>query len=83
MKIKTIDEPEVLREGLRVLLENLPHSKVARLLALWKVGHGDYASSRQELFEGDSIEALFTEALRLQDKAIPLKSRRKTDKLAS
>lgn len=51
-----------MREGLDVLAKNLPPSKVARLLSIWRVGHGDYTNVRRKLFAGETVEGLFAKA---------------------
>ncbi len=45
-------------EAVGILMERLPASKVARLLASWQVGQGDYLALREELFAGETVDSL-------------------------
>jgi hypothetical protein len=67
MSIVVENEQETVQEGLDVLTKNLPPSKVARLLSIWRVGHGDYTSERRKLFAGETVASLFLKA-RVQEK---------------
>ena len=62
MKIKTLNELDLVQEGLDVLTKNLPPSKVARLLSIWRVGRGDYTADRRKFFAGETVESLFAKA---------------------
>ncbi len=62
MSIVVENEQETVQEGLDVLTKNLPPSKVARLLSIWRIGHGDYTSERRKLFAGETVEGLFAKA---------------------
>jgi hypothetical protein len=67
MSIVVETEQETVQEGLDVLTKNLPPSKVARLLSIWRVGRGDYTADRRKLFAGETVESLFAKA-RAQEK---------------
>jgi hypothetical protein len=67
MSISVENEQETVQAGLDVLTKNLPPSKVARLLSIWRVGHGDYTRERRNLFAGETVESLFVKA-RAQEK---------------
>jgi hypothetical protein len=62
MSIVVETEQETVQEGLEVLTKNLPPSKVARLLSIWRVGRGDYTAARRKLFSGETVESLFANA---------------------
>ena len=62
MSIIVENEQETVQAGLEVLTKHLPPSKVARLLSIWRVGHGDYTSERRELFTGETVSSLFAKA---------------------
>lgn len=47
-----------MEEAIGVLLDHMPPSKVARVLAAWQVGTGDYLKMRDKLFQGETIETL-------------------------
>ena len=62
MSIVVETEQETVQEGLDVLTKNLPPSKVARLLSIWRVGRGDYTADRRKLFAGETVAGLFSKA---------------------
>ncbi len=62
MSIVVETEQETVQEGLDVLTKNLPPSKVARLLSIWRIGRGDYTTDRRKLFAGETVEGLFGKA---------------------
>jgi hypothetical protein len=62
MSIVVETEQETVQEGLDVLTKNLPPSKVARLLSIWRVGHGDYVVDRRKMFAGETVKSLFAKA---------------------
>ncbi|MCB1093007.1 MAG: hypothetical protein KDL87_15830 [Verrucomicrobiae bacterium] len=55
-------EQELTEEAFAILRQHLPPHKVARLLALWKIGSGDYVKERDSLFSGSTVDSLFEEA---------------------
>lgn len=67
MSIVVETEQETVQEGLDVLTKNLPPSKVARLLSIWRIGRGDYTADRRKLFAGETVASLFAKA-RIQEK---------------
>jgi hypothetical protein len=40
----------------------LPPSKVARLLSVWRAGRDDYTTDRRKFFAGETVETLFAKA---------------------
>lgn len=63
------NESTVMAEALAILMEPMPASRVARLLASWQVGQGDYVAMRDSLFFGETVDSLCEEvALREQSK---------------
>jgi len=62
MSIVVENDQETVQEGLDVLTKNLPPSKVARLLSIWRVGHGDYTTDRRKFFAGETVKSLFAKA---------------------
>ena len=53
-------------EAVEVLLRHMPASKVAQLLAAWKVGEGDYLRLRDHLFAGETVNSLCEDVLRTE-----------------
>lgn len=59
MKTAVENEQALVNEAIDILLERMPASKVARLLAFWQAGEGDYLKTRQELFAGETVDSLY------------------------
>jgi hypothetical protein len=51
-------EQELKEEAIGILSQHLPPHKVARLLALWRVGKGDYVQERDSSFAGETVNSL-------------------------
>src|SRR5207248_1775091 len=56
------NDPATIEEATAILLEKMPASKVARLLAALQVGTGDYVKTRDRLFAGETVDSLFEQA---------------------
>ena len=59
MSITVHNELATIEEATAILLEKMPASKVARLLATLQVGTGDYVKTRDQLFAGVTVDTLF------------------------
>ena len=62
MSITVENELATIGEATAILLEKMPASKVARLLATLQVGSGNYAKMRDQLFVGETVDSLFDQA---------------------
>ena len=62
MNITVKNELAPTKEATAILLEKMPASKVARLLATLQVGTGDYVKTRDPLFAGETVDSLFEQA---------------------
>ena len=62
MSITVENELATIEEATAILLEKMPVSKVARLLATLQVGTGDYVKTRDQLFAGETVDSLFAQA---------------------
>ena len=62
MNITVDNELATIEEATAILLEKMPASKVARLLATLQVGTGDYVKTRDQLFAGETVDSLFEQA---------------------
>ena len=62
MSITVENELATIEEATAILLEKMPVSKVARLLATLQVGTGDYVKTRDQLFAGETVDSLFEQA---------------------
>jgi len=66
MSLTVEPEQATIEEAISVLMEHMPPSKVARVLAAWQVGKGDYLDTREKLFEGETVDSLFNKARELE-----------------
>lgn len=66
MSITVENELATIEEAAAILLEKMPLSKVARLLASLQIGAGDYVKTRARLFAGETVESLFEQATALR-----------------
>ena len=55
-------EQELKEEAFAVLTQHLPPHKVARLLAIWQIGKGDYVKDREAFFNTETVDSLFAQA---------------------
>ena len=62
MSITVENELTTIEEATAILLDKMPVSKVARLLATLQVGAGDYIKTRDQLFAGETVDSLFEQA---------------------
>ncbi len=62
MSVTVETEQATIEEAIKVLMEHMPPSKVARVLAALQIGTGDYLTLREKLFEGETVESLFEKA---------------------
>lgn len=68
MTVKVLNEQEVTEEAIEVLFEHLSPAKIARLLASWQVGRGDYLAIREQLFAEETVHGLFEKIEEYQTK---------------
>ena len=62
MSITVEPEQATVEEAITILMEHMPPSKVARILAAWQIGSGDYLAIRDKLFGGETVDSLFEKA---------------------
>ena len=62
MSITVENELTTIEEATAILLDKMPVSKVARLLATLQVGAGDYVKTRDQIFAGETVDSLFEQA---------------------
>jgi hypothetical protein len=51
---------EVLKEATVILLNHLGPSKMARLIAAWQKDDSDYLNIQDHLFEGETVDTLYS-----------------------
>jgi hypothetical protein len=66
MNITVENELATIEEATAILLEKMSPAKVALLLANLRVGAGDYAKAREQLFAKETVATLFDEAGRIR-----------------
>lgn len=66
MSITVEPEQATIAEAMNLLMAHMPPSKVARLLAAWQLGKGDYLVIKEKLFEGESVDSLYEKAHQLE-----------------
>ena len=59
MTVKILTDQEIVEEATEVLLERLGPAKMARFWAAWQIGAGDYMTTRDQLFAGESVQTLY------------------------
>jgi hypothetical protein len=67
MKLTVENESSATAEAVAVLMEQMPASKVARILSSWQLGTGDYVAMRDQLFANTSVEQLLAQAQQKKD----------------
>ena len=59
MSVHVENEVATMEEAITLLMQHMPASKVARVLAAWQIGRGDYLQIREKLFAGETVEGLY------------------------
>jgi hypothetical protein len=67
MNLTVESEFSATAEAIQILMDRLPASKVARLLASWQIGQGDYLKLRDELFARETVDTIYRAASALAD----------------
>lgn len=67
MKTEVESEQATVEEAIAILLEHMPASKVARVLAFWQAGSGDYLRVRETLFREETVDSLYEKAVQKQN----------------
>lgn len=58
--IQVKSEQQVLQEGFQILLSNMEPSNVARFWAACNIGKGDYLKLKDQLFDQESVNSLYS-----------------------
>jgi hypothetical protein len=59
MKIKAMNDQQILQEWLTTLLESIEPSKVMHFFAACQLGEGDYLKLKDKLFESETVASLY------------------------
>jgi hypothetical protein len=62
MSVQVENEIATMEEAIALLMQHMPASKVARVLAAWQIGRGDYLQMREKLFAGETVDTVFERA---------------------
>ncbi|MEM9214419.1 MAG: hypothetical protein AAGD25_08740 [Cyanobacteria bacterium P01_F01_bin.150] len=65
--IQVKSEQQIVQQGLEVLFANMKPSEVTRFWAACQLGSGNYLSVKDDLFEQESVDSLFTKILDYQE----------------
>jgi len=68
MTVRISNEQDVVREAVDVLLKHMSPAKVARFLAVCRVGDGDYLAIRRRLFDKESVATLFEKVRKYENR---------------
>ncbi len=59
MKVNLPSEQRVIQEALQILMKHMEPLKVARFVAACNLGEGDYLKTKEQLFEGETVDSLY------------------------
>jgi hypothetical protein len=59
MKANLPSERQVIQEALQILASHMQPVKLARFIAACNLGEGNYLSSKDRLFEGETVDSLY------------------------
>jgi len=68
MRPKTLNEQAVINEALDVLMKHMEPAKVAKFLAAWQGGGGDYLVTKDKLFGKMTVDELADKIRKFQTK---------------
>jgi hypothetical protein len=72
MTVSVLNEQEINQEAVQILFEHLSPAKVARLLASWQIGRGDYLAIREQMFSEETVDTLLEKIEEYQAKQKPV-----------
>ena len=52
-----LSDRAIIQEALNILIAHMEPSKLARFVAMCKLGEGDYLKTKEQLFEGETIDS--------------------------
>lgn len=59
MQLDIPTENAIIQEALQVLMAHMDPLKVARFVAACKLGEGDYITTKEQLFQGETVNSLY------------------------
>lgn len=69
MNIQIPRQQDVMEEAMQVLWQHMPPSKVVLVISMWYSEGGDYLKTRDQLFEGETVESLAVKVQTFQEAA--------------
>jgi hypothetical protein len=69
MSVHVLSERQINLEAVQVLMQHMSPSKATRFWASWQVGEGDYLIIREQLFQTETVDSLYEQVKKFQEKA--------------
>ena len=66
--IHVLSERQINLEVAQVLMRHMSPSKATRFWASWQVGEGDYLAIREQLFQKETVSALYKQIKKFQER---------------
>lgn len=68
MSIHVLSERQINLEAVQVLMQHMSPSKATRFWASWQIGEGDYLAIREQLFQKETVDSLYEQIKKIQEK---------------
>jgi len=66
--VHVLSERQINLEVAQVLMRHMSPSKATRFWASWQVGEGDYLAIREQLFQKETVSALYKQIKKFQER---------------
>lgn len=66
--VHVLSERQINLEAAQVLMQHMSPSKATRFWASWQVGEGDYLAIREQLFQKETVSALYKQIKKFQER---------------
>lgn len=66
--VHVLSERQINLEVAQVLMQHMSPSKATRFWASWQVGEGDYLAIREQLFQKETVSALYKQIKKFQER---------------
>jgi hypothetical protein len=68
MNVHVLSERQINLEAVQVLMQHMSPSKATRFWASWEIGEGDYLMIREQLFQNETVDSLYEQIKKFQEK---------------
>ncbi len=68
MNVHVLSERQINLEAVQVLMQHMSPSKETRFWASWQIGEGDYLAIREQLFQNETVDSLYEQIKKFQEK---------------